>query len=135
MIKKRVIKGTCQLRINKTMCSDRDDYIHLEIEDEKSHTTVAELRIPMEKFALAITGQSIGEIPVEYFCLDIVGKQYEHKTELIDLGEYPYKDFRAYFIKKVKPYEQNGWIADIEDCYNSHRQTPKGYIVIFRRWI
>jgi len=107
--------------------------IHIGIEDVNSCIEFLEVSMSLEDFATAITGQGRIDCNIETRGLDKIGSKREHKTIIIDAGKYQVEKDDA--IKLVAPFEDDGWIARVEDLQNPHNLGKGGYRVLFERWV
>jgi len=125
-----------RLTISKVTCSDRENYIAIEIEEIEGHASIR-ASVSLEGFAQAVTG--LGNRPVD---LDVrgyshLGKKMEVKDEEIPCSSYGLTDEE---LKKViKPYEVDGWKGSITSLKNNHnrimRERKETYRVSFVRWV
>lgn len=132
----KMSEGT--FRIGLVRCSHGPDYYCVDISDNKSGVRVAEVRLTLEQFAMAIGSQVISDAEVEYGPLDKVGMKHEHKSEQVAIEDCGHKEFEAMLRKAVKPFEVDGWVASVDRSCNHHRicrGDPKLYTVSFHRWI
>jgi hypothetical protein len=124
-------------RINSSQLEE--DYIEIEITDEKSHIQFCEVKMSLKDFALAITGRGFSDCEFEVRGTDKIGYTREHKTEEVKLL---YKDkynlTEADYNKTLKPFEKDGWEARRQDLKNHHcivRGKEDTYMVNFSRLV
>lgn len=114
-------------------CKTNDEYISIAIEDESSSIEFVTATMSLKDFTKALTGQ--GHIPIAYALrgVDKVGKEYQHKTEIVPfLFDASEEDIN----KAVGRYEVDGWIGTKDDYKNHHNQTgPKGVRIVYYRWV
>lgn len=114
-------------------------HISIRIRDRVSGCEVVELRIPLEQFAMALTGLS--EVPAyATWRTTALLKKREVKSVNVPLiaGEdMPYGDGREdYAARAVAPFEVDGWKANKPDFGNWHRRNGDGsYNVGFSRFV
>jgi hypothetical protein len=126
------------LRIGLVHCSHGEDYYHVDIVDNKSGIRVAEVRLTLEQFAMALGSRVISDVEVHYGALEKVGLKHENKTEQVDLGPHVatlWDNFQEALEKAVKPFEVDCWIARRDERFNGHRYKDGKYTVHFHRWV
>ena len=132
-----------RLTISKVICSDREDYIMIEIEEIEGHANIR-ADVSLEEFAQAVTG--LGSRPIDLVVRgsDHLGKKMEVKDEEIPCDPYGVSDDGLREV--LKSYEVDGWKGDISDFKNFHRRVAKRreevmkgkeetYRVSFVRWV
>lgn len=119
-----------------------NDEVSIELTDRDSGTRFFRGVLTLEDFARAITAQS--ELPfarADVRGLERLGTVEEVRTELVPVPEdfEPYRcdNFSKVHAEWVKPYEVDGWKADIDARWNGHRGGSRGgtYTTHFRRWV
>lgn len=128
----KVFPGT--VVITRQSSNTRADVIVIELNDESSHTRCAEIRIPVEAFAYALTAT---QTDCEFWLApDNVGLVHEHKQEWVPLpqnGSMYNEDPAPY----LAPFEVDGWVGRKSDWGNHHRISSdrKSVRVSFVRWV
>lgn len=127
-------------RIGLVRCSNGPDYYCVDISDNKSGVRVAEVRLTLEQFAMAIGSQVISDAEMEFGPLEKVGLKHEHKSEAVVIEDCACDEFEAMLRFAVEPYEVDGWKASIDKRWNHHRMATgqggqKLYSVSFHRWV
>lgn len=119
-----------------------NDEVSIELTDRDSGTRFFRGVLTLEAFARAITAQSeLRFTSTDVRGLERLGTLEEVKTELVTIpkGFEPYHcdDFAKAHAEWVKPYEVDGWTADIDARWNGHRGGLGGgtYKTNFRRWV
>jgi len=120
--------------------------IKVEVFDELSGVRFMKLEMRPEDFMLALTGMGFMAGKMELRGVHLVGCRRERKTELVPVpkgGPWEERDARA--AAAVKELEKDGWVGEIRDGTNQHRQVldhgldvgPKFdvYSVSFSRYI
>lgn len=113
------------------------EYVLIEITDEASRTTIVDVHVSYEQFAKALS--SLGDRPCVYELnsVDRAGVFHEHKSERIPLSVNRYdadrERVKAALRAACKPYEVDGWVAQIEAALNT-KQSGDVMNVIFRRY-
>ena len=131
-----------KITVGRVRGSDESQPIRIEIIDTQSSVVVAEARLTLENFALALTGLGHVECEIEWRGVDRIGKVREFKTELIPTPDNPWRtdpsrrteeNLRAH----VAPWEVDGWKAHWQDLHNSnkYRHEEKAYEVSFVRFV
>jgi hypothetical protein len=126
-----------KLSISRTSSNKMDkDFITMTIHDAESGLGVVTAEMSLEQFAEALTGvhrTEIDKIEV-YNNFDNIGKELETKTVGIDY--VPSDDFELTMAVKVKPYEKDGWIAQIQP-FNSRKYqfVNQKYPILFKRYV
>lgn len=111
--------------------------IGIDIEDSGSNTGFLNIRMDLDDFARAVTGQSYIDCDFELRGLEKVGTKHKHKREYIHAEHRRFSDEEAKSI--VAPYEINGWVARLSNLNNPHfweKLNGKPVIsVIFERYV
>ena len=110
-----------------------EEYISISVKDMVSHKEVVEVRVPLDNFSKALTGQGFIDCEIKYPSQENIGKKRETKYENV-----PCKDYLETEEEKrevLEPFEVDGWIGRSSDLNNHHRSTEDGYNVLFERWI
>lgn len=125
-----------QITISRTSSNIGGSYIGITMTDGSSRCQMIRIRIDFAEFAEAITGH--GCIPCSYEMHsepEYWGLVREHKTERFDKGSNPYgAKRRAYLQECVKPYEVDGWKANIGWAMATKQDGDK-YQVLFERYV
>ena len=124
--------GKARLTIGR-VCSNGQDYIKLELEDELSSVSFLELNIPFSEFAQCITGSASQKVDFGVRGLNKIGMKLETKVEHVHISDRPND---VYIDKCVRSWETDGWIGRRNDCRNHHNHIGQGrYRVSFHRWV
>lgn len=124
-----------------TITRSSDNTMRLEVIDEASRTCFLRVKIDPANLMLALT--SVAEQPMEFELrgLDKIGKRLEFKRVFVkvpNVSQIPVGDaFVKWYEELVEPYEVDGWKADKEHRFNSHRYDNSNgtYQVWFRRYV
>lgn len=116
-----------------------DEFIRIELADKNSGLTVTKIEIPMEEFAMCITGLSRQSCDYNVFNnYDMLGKKKETKTELISIGDYPRDNFKDYMVNLIEELglQIDGWKVDEYSIksMNHHNLEWGKYRVSFYRY-
>lgn len=115
---------------------DDREFIEITFRDCSSGTEFVTARVKLDDFARALTG--LGHLDMSFdFYPELVGKKYEHKTEIVPRPDVGYNDKNRNEIaaKAFAPFEVEGWKGRVDDLFNSHMRTKEGYRVIFTRYV
>lgn len=119
-----------ELRFSRYMNSDEKGII-IEFTDKESGIIFCHGIIPLEQFALAITGNS-GQTSECFVSTDLLGTMTEHEQRRIFVPkgalQAPFTDKRARQLEAeavLFDHEDDGWKGDWDDLYNHHRFISK----------
>ena len=129
---------TASLSMSNAQCGDKGPYKHIKINDAKSGLRIATIRIKHEDFGVALSSMSTEEnCEVELYLNKDFGKTMEIKTEMVDVEwtSYAQESRRKELIEAVKPFETDGWVADLYINSKRHNHKTKEYPVVFRRYV
>lgn len=116
-------------------------YIEITITDDASGVEFVTAKLTLEAFAKAITGLSFTDCEIKTRNLDLVGKQREHKSELIpcngwNLSKRDKEVFEYECQLILGPYEIDGWIGSRYDMGNSKNYVKDEFVkVSFVRYV
>ena len=115
------------------------EYISITIQDYLSHGEIVEVKVPLEQFSKAITGQAYQDCEVHYPPQKNIGKVRENKSEFVPFDSPNYKVTEEELNEALKPFEVDGWKGRREDLTNHHNRGNlgglDGYNVVFVRYI
>lgn len=117
-----------------------EEIFTIEVTDHASGTRVIEIEISPHNFAMATKGR--GYLPVKFRIRpERVGYVAQHREEIVPIP----RDVRfcqraeqekvGTGILAAHPLAADGWHGDVSDLFNSHRTTPEGQRVSFRRHV
>ncbi len=73
---------------------------------------------------------------VEHFQDEHIGKQYEHKDELVPRPDIMDREKEEVLDALLKPFEVDGWIGSRSDITNPHNWKGKDKVRVgFVRWV
>jgi hypothetical protein len=108
----------------------------IEIIDEASGIQFVHVKTDCETLMRAITGMGYSDCEFE-FHPKYVGYKRENKTIWIETPDFSVNKKQA--VEILKPYEVDGWSAEISDILNNHkyqkREGKNGYSVGFYRFV
>lgn len=101
-----------------------EPHIAITLVDNDAHVHFCEVRLGLDEFAKAITGQGFVNCDLHLRGLDKVGTIRENKTEFVpDIGEED---------KSLAPFMVDGWTPRSGDWGNMHNGTKgRGFNVVF----
>jgi hypothetical protein len=109
--------------ISRPSCSSGEEYISLEFIDELSRTRFLDVRMSLDAFSRAITGQ--GYAPCYFVSRPAkIGMRSEHKTERVPYisGAWTNEGKEA-MIANMAKFECDGWKGSESDLFNHHRHV------------
>ncbi len=112
---------------------DDDHPVHIRVIDDDTGQSIVDVNLSLEDFASAIFGR--GRVPAKCRLgrADLVGKTQECKTEVINIRWGAAKDEA---VEILKPYEVDGWEADVSSALNPHNWAGKDHVrVNFTRYV
>lgn len=124
--------------IVSNVTSNKGDHVSIRIEDNASGIIVAELEMSHEQFGKMLASSTNADCQIDYYPSDNIGKRLEVKREIVPEINYDTTrngNFVQAYTEAVSSYEVDGWKADTERGFNSHRRVGSGYEVIFRRYV
>jgi hypothetical protein len=110
-------------------------FIQIVIEDELSGIGFLSVKMSYEEFGKFVSGGS-GAIDIDIKGVDFIGKTREWKRILMPrpegYGRHPVKELQEI----TKPFEVDGWIANIEDLNNHHNWRDNNQVeVLMTRYV
>lgn len=123
--------GPGKLSISRRTSSQRDPFFVLTIEDAVSGEEI-EVKIEAAQLAHALGGAAAQSCDITIHHLARIGKKHEHKTEIVSCAWNATEEQKA---AALAPFEVDGWMGNVDDIGNHHRQTGGGYSVTFHRWV
>ena len=133
-----MLKGT--LKVGMTHANMEEDYMTIEVIDEKSGTQVIDIKASIADFAHCLFGHRM--MPCEFkLTSKVVGLIRERKTIEIPLPKSAYdeKKDKKNYQEVLKSYEKQGWKGRVEDMENGHNRFMKNgemcARVVFTRFV
>jgi hypothetical protein len=136
MMNYRRVSG--KLGISRTSSNIGEDYINIEVKDEKSGVRVVTCQVALADFAEAVTG--VFGVPMEMKVAEDVskvGKRKEVATFHIPNPEGSKGGEVAFYdrmTERAKEFEIDGWKYEHRP-HNSRRQSPQKYAGLFLRYV
>lgn len=142
-----------RISIGRIYGGGEENEIRVEIEDEVSHTLVLEFKLTLEDYAKLLTGLSHVPGRMNWYGGERVGWKHEVKSVIVPFKTdgiadwYRMTDEERHAQPSVKaalaPFEVDGWIARVDDLFNSKRTVRDkisnrervGQTVSFVRWL
>ena len=114
------------------------EYISITIQDRLSHNRVVEVRVPLDNFSKALTGQGYLDCELKYPDQSRIGKKNEVKKEFVPFHEY--NPTEEQLTSALEPFEVDGWKGRRGDLTNHHKYAVKdgdvkGQWVVFERYV
>jgi len=114
-------------------------YKHIQIFDEVSGLTIARIDMKHEAFGVALSSISThrSNCSIRLIKNENFGKEEVRKTEevVVQWKDYESDARRKELIEAVKPFEVDGWVADLYINSKRHCHKTNKYPVIFRRYV
>jgi hypothetical protein len=132
-------KVKLQGKLTITRRQPAEEYVmHMDFMDEASRIHFLQVSINPHDLMLALT--SFADQPCEFELggAERVGKVHENRNVFIANLEYDYRDkagFLQSLAEALRPFEVDGWKADLPREHNHYDDTEKGYKVAMRRYV
>lgn len=118
-----ITNGTAGVSINRVMSGNKADVFTIAIDDDLAGVRVCTITLTGEQFAGLVTGMHQSKVPIEYFGVDLIGKQSEHRAVNI----YTYANQRT----NPKWREE----VDFDFCTQHPTLYAEGWRIAYYGWV